>query len=77
RGSGVITGCRRCADVCPVGADYAAMLRDALDAIPEDTPAKGARLAEMIRAEASGEAGEGYASQQRWIGTLNDPQRKT
>ena len=22
RGAGVITGCRRCADVCPVGADY-------------------------------------------------------
>jgi len=77
RGSGVITGCRRCADVCPVGADYAAMLADALDAIPEDTPAKGARLAGMAQAEARGEAGEGYASQQRWVGALNDPQRKT
>ena len=43
RGAGVITGCRRCADVCPVGADYEAMLRDALDAIPENTPAKEAR----------------------------------
>ena len=31
RGAGVITGCRRCADVCPVGADYAAMLSDALE----------------------------------------------
>ena len=35
RGAGVITGCRKCADVCPVGADYQAMLSDALDAIPE------------------------------------------
>ena len=49
RGSGVITGCRRCADVCPVGDDYAAMLRDALEAIPEDTPAKDARAAAMDR----------------------------
>jgi epoxyqueuosine reductase len=77
RGSGVITGCRRCADVCPVGADYAAMLADALDPIPEDTPGKGARLAGMAQAEARGDAGEGYALQQRWIGALNDPQRKT
>ena len=41
RGAGVITGCRRCADVCPVGADYEPMLKDALDAIPENTPAEG------------------------------------
>ena len=51
RGAGVITGCRRCADVCPVGADYAAMLSDALEAIPEDTPAKEARAAAMMTAE--------------------------
>jgi ferredoxin len=73
RGSGVITGCRRCADVCPVGADYAAMLADALDAIPEATPAKGTRLADMTQAEALGRPGEGYASQERWIGALNPP----
>ena len=47
RGAGVITGCRRCADVCPVGADYAAMLSDALEAIPENTPEKEARAAAM------------------------------
>jgi Fe-S oxidoreductase len=69
----VITGCRRCADVCPVGADYAAMLADALDAIPEATPAKGGRLAEMTQAEARGEPGEGYASQEQWIGARNSP----
>ena len=45
RGAGVITGCRKCADVCPVGADYQAMLSDALDAIPDSTPAKEQRAA--------------------------------
>ncbi len=76
RGSGVITGCRRCADVCPVGADYEAMLKDALDAIPEDTPAKGVRLTQMAQSEARGAPGEGYAAQRRWIGTLNAPEAK-
>lgn len=46
RGAGVITGCRRCADVCPVGEDYK-RLEDALAEIPEDTDAKRARLAAM------------------------------
>ena len=59
RGSGVITGCRRCADVCPVGADYEAMLKDALDAIPEDTPAKGVRLAQMAAGRGARGAGRG------------------
>jgi epoxyqueuosine reductase QueG len=70
RGSGVITGCRRCADVCPVGADYEAMLRDALDAIPEHTPEKEQRLEAMRFLEAQGDAGLGYREQRRWIGTL-------
>ena len=52
RGSGVVTGCRRCADVCPVGADYEAMLADALGAIAEDNEAKALRLAGMVAAEA-------------------------
>jgi len=75
RGSGAITGCRRCADVCPVGEDYAAMLKDALDAIPENTPEKEARLSAMQSSEAGGAeiAGTasgpgGYAAQKRWIG---------
>jgi ferredoxin len=61
RGAGVITGCRRCADVCPVGADYA-MLADALEAIPENTPQKESRLAAM--------KGEVPAGQRRFIGYL-------
>lgn len=66
RGSGVITGCRRCADVCPVGADYESMLADALDAIPENTPQKEARVAVMSKNPESG----AYAAQRPWIGTL-------
>lgn len=70
RGSGVVTGCRRCADVCPVGADFEAMLRDALDRMPEDTDAKRARLAEMMAAESRGELPADYEGQKRWIGSL-------
>jgi ferredoxin len=69
RGAGVVTGCRRCADVCPVGADYEPMLKDALDAIAENTPQKEARLAAMASAEAVGPTPE-YQRQRRWIGVL-------
>ncbi len=68
RGAGVITGCRRCQDVCPVGADYERMLKDALDVIPEDTPEKSARLAKMIKAERDGDLPAEHHAQQRWIG---------
>jgi epoxyqueuosine reductase len=64
RGSGVITGCRRCADVCPVGADYAAMLADAHEEIPENTPQKEARLAQMAGTSPA------YEAQKRFIGIL-------
>jgi ferredoxin len=64
RGSGVITGCRRCADVCPVGADYEAMLADAHQEIPENTPQKEQRLAAM-----TGES-SAYDKQKRFIGIL-------
>ena len=62
RGSGVITGCRRCADVCPVGKDYEAMLADAHTEIPENTPAKEKRLAAMT--------GKVPEQQKRFIGIL-------
>jgi epoxyqueuosine reductase QueG len=67
RGAGAITGCRRCQDVCPIGADYA-MLQDALDEIPETTPAKEARLAAMVEAEDAGALPESHRAQRRWIG---------
>ncbi|MEE8245835.1 MAG: hypothetical protein V3S87_01085 [Alphaproteobacteria bacterium] len=75
RGSGVVTGCRRCQDVCPVGADYQTMLEDALDEIPEATPDKQARLDAMAEAEGQGEWPERYRAQARWIGRLGRPGR--
>lgn len=68
RGAGAITGCRRCADVCPIGEDYESMLKDAVDTIPENTPEKEARLAEMVGEASTGSPG--YASQRRWIGIV-------
>jgi len=72
RGAGAVTGCRRCQDVCPVGQDYDAMLRDALDAIPEETPEKEARLVDMVAAEHDGAMADGTAAQRRWIGARAD-----
>ena len=68
RGAGVVTGCRRCQDVCPVGADYDAMIKDALEEIAEDTPEKQARLGGMKALEADGKTSAGYDAQARWIG---------
>jgi epoxyqueuosine reductase len=75
RGAGVITGCRRCADVCPVGEDYEKMLADALEEIAEDTAAKQMRLVDMVDAEQHNALPEGYERQQRWIGTLTRHER--
>lgn len=72
RGAGVVTGCRRCQDVCPVGEDYA-LLKDALEAIPEATEDKAARLASMIAAEDKGEMPEAHAQARRWIGATRKP----
>jgi epoxyqueuosine reductase QueG len=77
RGAGVITGCRRCADVCPVGADYAAMLQDALEHIPESTPAKEARAAAMVEEERAGGLPETYSAQARWIGEVPPAARRS
>jgi len=71
RGSGVVTGCRRCQDVCPVGADYARAIGDALDEMPEDTPEKAARLDGMVDAESRGDLPDSYDAQKRWIGALS------
>ena len=70
RGAGAITGCRRCQDVCPVGADYAG-LADALDEIPEQTEGKTLRLAAMLKAETTGALPESYDANGRWIGALD------
>jgi hypothetical protein len=46
------------------------MLSDALDVIPEDTPAKEARAAAMDAEEQAGHLPDTYAEQRRWIGSL-------
>ena len=68
RGVGAYTGCTRCVDVCPVGQDYARHLADAQQDIPETTPEKVSRLAEMQRKRTAGEPGEGLERSRRWIG---------
>ena len=68
RGAGVVTGCRRCQDVCPVGDDYERLLRGVLDEIPEDTPEKAARLAAMRAEESAGRTPAAFRDQRRWIG---------
>ena len=71
RGSGVITGCRRCADVCPVGADYAGMLKDALDSDPGGHARRsGVRLVEMVAGRGRRGACRGLCGAARWIGAL-------
>jgi epoxyqueuosine reductase QueG len=69
RGVGVYTGCTRCYDVCPVGADYEAHLAEPQATIPEATPAKEARLRELGSATARA-AAPGLAGHARWIGAL-------
>jgi epoxyqueuosine reductase QueG len=73
RGAGAITGCRRCQDVCPAGADYETMLKDALDEIPEDNTDKRERLTAMADAETAGELPQNHDAQARWIGKRADP----
>jgi epoxyqueuosine reductase QueG len=67
RGVGVYSGCTRCVDVCPVGLDYAAHLEDVQGAIPEQTPEKAARLAEMAARRAAGDRGPHFARSARWV----------
>jgi len=67
RGVGAYTGCTRCEDVCPVGRDYV-NIQDAQQDIPETTPDKLARLAEMRRRNANRETSEGFERSRRWIG---------
>ena len=67
RGSVIITGVRRCADVGTIGEDYEELLKKWVDESPEETPEKLKRLKAMF-AEAI--LPEGYEKQRRWIGNL-------
>lgn len=68
RGVGAYTGCTRCVDVCPVGADYAPHLQAVQDEIPEVTPDKVARLTMLQERRQQGEISPGYEHSRRWIG---------
>ncbi|MDH3265092.1 MAG: hypothetical protein OEM24_13980 [Paracoccaceae bacterium] len=68
---GIVSGCRRCQDVCPVGADYEAALKPHLDKIPEDTPGKAERLSEMTQQESAGKFPAALDAQRRWIGKFS------
>jgi epoxyqueuosine reductase len=73
RGAGVVTGCRRCAEVCPVGDDYPA-LQEPQAVIAETSEEKELRLVEMIEAEQRGELPTSYRDNQRWIRSLPSPE---
>ncbi|CAN5859036.1 hypothetical protein BH24ACT15_BH24ACT15_32430 [soil metagenome] len=73
RGVGIVTGCTRCADVCPVGEDYDRFLAEDLATIPEETPAKRDVLAELQQQAATGDRGESFAAMQPWVGRLDPP----
>ena len=67
RGVGVYSGCTRCVDVCPVGQDYEAHLKEIQDEIPERTAEKEARLQEMARVREAGDHGPHWERSARWI----------
>lgn len=75
RGSGVVTGCRRCQDVCPVGEDYA-RIADAVNEIAEVSDDKQQRLRSMVEAEANAQLPDSYKTAQRWIGALQDAEHE-
>ncbi len=67
RGVGVYSGCTRCVDVCPVGQDYEAHLREVQEQIPERTPEKETRLGEMARRRERGDRGPHFSHSARWV----------
>ncbi|MBI3950606.1 MAG: epoxyqueuosine reductase [Acidobacteria bacterium] len=72
RGVGVLTGCTRCADVCPVGADYQEHLEEVEEGIPESTPEKEEKLHQIRLKATSGESIDQYEKDKRWIGALQN-----
>ena len=72
RGVGIYSGCTRCYDVCPAGADYEGHLKDVQEQISEETPEKQQRL-RALQTSAARAASEGLRAHARWIGTLPDP----
>jgi ferredoxin len=74
RGVGVLTGCTRCSDVCPVGDDYPEHLQAVEEEMPESTPENQERLYQVRVQAASGDIIEPYEKNKRWIGALQPNQ---
>ena len=70
RGVGIYSGCTRCYDVCPVGADYEQHLKDVQESIPEETAEKQQKLRAIQARRASAALSSGLRQHRRWIGTL-------
>ena len=68
RGVGVLTGCTRCYDVCPVGSDYEEHLSESEKAIPESTDEKVNRLDRYRELVHNGLNAPDYEANRAWIG---------
>jgi|TARA_B100000959_G_scaffold280962_1_gene343893 epoxyqueuosine reductase QueG len=69
RGVGVVSGCRRCQEVCPVGTDYDGIMIDRVDQIAEASSAKQDKLDKMMKVESEGSMPGVFATNERWIGS--------
>ena len=70
RGVGIYSGCTRCYDVCPVGADYEQHLKDVQESIPEETAEKQQKLRAIQSRKAGAALSSGLRQHLRWIGRL-------
>ena len=75
RGVGIITGCTRCMDVCPVGADFDEHLADALAELPAEVVEQNREQVEAARRRAAkGDHGARFGDRRPWIGELQEGQ---
>lgn len=72
RGVGIYTGCTRCYEVCPVGADYDRHLREVQEEIPEATSQKRERLASLQGSVGRNGHSQDFSQNRRWIGELQE-----
>lgn len=67
-GAGAYGGCQRCVEVCPVGDDHTGHLKARHRDIPEATPEKAERLAQMRRLDRAGKPAPALPHSERWVG---------
>ena len=77
RGVGIITGCTRCMDVCPVGEDFDEHLADALGVLPAEVVDPNRDQVEEVRRRArGGDRGRRFAELRPWIGALDEEEEE-